>query len=35
MASRQSIDRIFSEAVACKAMPGIVAAAATAKEILY
>ena len=35
MSNRQTIDRIFSEAVASKAMPGIVAGAATDKGILY
>lgn len=35
MSNRQSIDRIFSEAVASKAMPGIVAVAAADKGVLY
>lgn len=35
MSNRQSIDRIFSDAVASKAMPGIVAAAATDNGVLY
>jgi methyl acetate hydrolase len=35
MSNRESIDRIFSDAVASKAMPGIVAAAATDNGVLY
>jgi methyl acetate hydrolase len=35
MTNRSSIDRIFSQAVELKTMPGIVAAAATGSDVLY